>query len=269
MTKFLSHTILSHPTWGLLIAKASSSSCSTWNGSLRERRLNYGRSRSSISWFGREKTRSWNSRRASSREVTHTTTVGVTETQTRELAASLGLKTGKMASLNAELSGKFAIQTSLTEQRSVSDVLAFRNDGPRSYRLYALWSVRHDIYVKRLEVPMAEIPDSLKSGSWVDSRRTPLYNVSFTQAPAVTVTFRSGRSGRPHRRRLDCRLIEVLTSISLVRHVGAQCRRRSAGGTWRSCGRVDAPSARSRRRRSRGRCYADATARRGRGGVSN
>ena len=177
MTKFLSHPILSHPTWGFSIHESFVLLVLYLEWKLKRKAFELREIQIQHFLVWQEKTRSWNSRRERASEVTHTTTVGVTETQTRELAASLGLKTGKMASLNAELSGKFAIQTSLTEQRSVSDVLAFRNDGPRSYRLYTLWSVRHDIYVKRLEVPMAEIPDSLKSGEGVEERPVRLAGV--------------------------------------------------------------------------------------------
>ena len=80
-------------------------------------------------------------------------TWGISETQTRELAQSLGLKLGKTGALTGELSSKFGIATTISEQRSVTDTVKLSNDGTRTYRLYARWFVRHEITVHRLESP--------------------------------------------------------------------------------------------------------------------
>lgn len=86
-------------------------------------------------------------------EQSYSTTYGLSETQSRELAQSLGLKLGNAGALTGELARKFGIATTISEQRSVTDTVTLRNDGIRVYRLYARWFVRHEITVQRLEIP--------------------------------------------------------------------------------------------------------------------
>jgi hypothetical protein len=86
-------------------------------------------------------------------EQSYSITSGISETQTRELAQSLGLKLGKAGVLTGELSSKFGIATTVSEQRTVTDTVTLRNDGTQTYRLYARWFVQHEIIVQRLEMP--------------------------------------------------------------------------------------------------------------------
>jgi hypothetical protein len=87
------------------------------------------------------------------REQSYSMTFGISETQTRELTQSLGLKFGKAGALTGELSSKFGIAATISEQRSATDTVTLRNDGTRGYRLYARWFVRHEISVERLDMP--------------------------------------------------------------------------------------------------------------------
>jgi hypothetical protein len=124
-----------------------------------------------------------------SHELAYTTTCGVSATQTTELAQSLGLKVGQAAQLAGQLSSKFAIQAALTEQRTVTETVTLRNDGPRAYRLYARWSIRHDVTVSRILTP----PGHRRQGSLKEDieRRAhvQLYRLSFTASPTAVLTY--------------------------------------------------------------------------------
>ena len=52
-----------------------------------------------------------------------------------------------------ELSNKFGIATTISEQQSLTNTVTLRNDGAQAYRLYARWFVHHEITVQRLELP--------------------------------------------------------------------------------------------------------------------
>ena len=129
-------------------------------------------------------------------EQSYSVTFGISETQTRELAQSLGLKLGKAGALTGELSSKFGIATTISEQRSVTDTVTLRNDGARGYRLYARWFVRHEIIVQRLD--MAEGRDwpateqewqEVLNGAPGAYRRSILCKVGFTSPDNVVLTY--------------------------------------------------------------------------------
>jgi hypothetical protein len=81
-------------------------------------------------------------------------TYGITESQTEELAQSLGFNIGsKSAQISGELSSKFGIQTTLSVQESVTDTITLTNDVLKGYRLFALWSIKHTITVRRVPWP--------------------------------------------------------------------------------------------------------------------
>lgn len=129
-------------------------------------------------------------------EQSYSVTCGVSETQTRELTRSLGLKFGRAGALTGELSTKFGIATTVSEQRSVTDTVMLRNEGTQAYRLYARWFVRHELTVQCLEVPEEqgdreatqnwwEVP----AGAFGSARRRPLCTVSFMSPHTVVLTY--------------------------------------------------------------------------------
>lgn len=129
-------------------------------------------------------------------EQSFSMTCGISETKTRELAQSLGLKLGKGAVLTGELSSKFGIATTISEERTVTDTVTLRNDGAQSYRLYARWFVRHEITVQSLAVPAGL--DWRKAGQgWQEAsngttgpyQRSLLYKVSFTSPANGVLTY--------------------------------------------------------------------------------
>lgn len=130
-------------------------------------------------------------------EQSYSMTCGISETQTRELTRSLGLKFGKLGGLTGELSSKFGIATTISEQRSVTDTVVLRNDGTQTYRLYARWFVRHELTIQRLEI--AEERDSQKTAKeWWNAangpvgpyrRSSPLCQVSFMSPHTVVLTY--------------------------------------------------------------------------------
>ena len=128
-------------------------------------------------------------------EQSYSMTFGISETQTRELAQSLGLKLGKAGGLTRDLSSKFGIATTISEQRSVTDTVTLRNDGTRGYRLYARWFVRHEIIVQRLEMPEGrDWPTTAPEWQEVNGapepyQRSILCRVSFTSPDNVVLTY--------------------------------------------------------------------------------
>jgi hypothetical protein len=129
-------------------------------------------------------------------EQSYSLTCGISETQTRELAQSLGLKLGKAGALTGELSSKFGIATTISEQRSLTDTVTLRNDGTQTYRLYARWFVHHEITVQRLEMPEGQ--DWQGTGQdWQEVlnetigsyRRSLLCKVSFMSPHTVVLTY--------------------------------------------------------------------------------
>lgn len=129
-------------------------------------------------------------------EQSYSMTFGITETQTRELAQSLGLKLGKAGGLTRDLSSKFGIATTISEQRSVTDTVTLRNDGVRGYRLYARWFVRHEIIVQRLDMPEGrDWPateqewQEVLDGAPLPYQRIILCKVSFTSPDNVVLTY--------------------------------------------------------------------------------
>jgi hypothetical protein len=129
-------------------------------------------------------------------EQSYSMTCGISETQTRELTRSLGLKFGKAGVLTGELSSKFGIATTVSEQRSITDTVMLRNEGTQAYRLYARWFVRHELTVQRLEIPEEqgsreamqtrwEVPD----GTLGSPGRSPLCTVSFMSPHTVVLTY--------------------------------------------------------------------------------
>lgn len=129
-------------------------------------------------------------------EQSYSMTYGISETQTRELAQSLGLKLGKAGALTGELSSKFGIATTISEQRSVTDTVTLRNDGAQAYRLYARWFVRHEITIQRLEMPEGQ--DWPRTGQdWQEAlngttgpfRRSVLCKVRFISPSNVVLTY--------------------------------------------------------------------------------
>jgi hypothetical protein len=131
-----------------------------------------------------------------SHEQSYSMTCGISETQTRELTRSLGLKLGKAGGLTGELSSKFGIATTVSEQRSITDTVTLRNEGTQAYRLYARWFVRYELTVQHLEVPEEpgrreaarnwwEAPD----GALGSPGRTPLCAVSFMSPHTVVLTY--------------------------------------------------------------------------------
>jgi len=131
-----------------------------------------------------------------SHEQSYSMMCGISETQTRELAQSLGLKLGKAGALTGELSSKFGIATTISEQRSVTDTVTLRNDGTRAYRLYARWFVRHEITVHRIEIPDGQ--DWPRTGQdWQEAltgtigpyKRSLFCKVSFMSPSNVVLTY--------------------------------------------------------------------------------
>jgi hypothetical protein len=130
-------------------------------------------------------------------EQSYSMTCGISETQTRELTRSLGLKLGKLGALTGELSSKFGIATTISEQQSVTDTVVLRNDGTQAYRLYARWFVRHELTIQRLEI--AEGRDSRETAKeWWNApngpvgpyrRSSPLCQVSFMSPHTVVLTY--------------------------------------------------------------------------------
>jgi hypothetical protein len=132
-------------------------------------------------------------------EQSYSMTCGISETQTRELTRSLGLKLGKAGALTGELSSKFGIATTVSEQLSITDTVMLRNEGTQAYRLYARWFVRHELTVQRLEVPEQqghreatqnwwEVPDGAP-GAPGSPGRSPLCTVSFMSPHTVVLTY--------------------------------------------------------------------------------
>jgi len=129
-------------------------------------------------------------------EQSYSVTFGISETQTRELAQSLGLKLSKAGALTGELSSKFGIATTISEQRSVTDTVTLRNDGARGYRLYARWFVRHEIIVQRLDMPEGRDWPATEQ-EWQEAlngapgayRRSILCKVSFTSPDNAVLTY--------------------------------------------------------------------------------
>jgi hypothetical protein len=121
---------------------------------------------------------------------------GISETQTRELTQSLGLKLGKIGALAGELSTKFGISTTISEQRNVTDTVTLRNDDTQVYRLYARWFVRHEITVERLEITAGQALPTTEQGWWEalngtsgSSKRSPICKVSYTSPSDVMLTY--------------------------------------------------------------------------------
>jgi hypothetical protein len=111
-----------------------------------------------------------------SREVTTTETVGVTQTESSELASSLGLKVGTVAALSSELSAKFGFQTTLIEQRSIQHKSSLVNDTKNSYRRFAIWSVRHEFVVSHIDIAEPDLSDQATIRA---ARRTLLHALSY------------------------------------------------------------------------------------------
>ena len=105
-------------------------------------------------------------------EQSYSMTCGISETQTRELTRSLGLKLRLAGALTGELSSKFGIATTVSEQRSITDTVMLRNEGTQAYRLYARWFVRHELTVQRLEVPDEPARESGRTGGKHRTRRS-------------------------------------------------------------------------------------------------
>jgi hypothetical protein len=129
-------------------------------------------------------------------EQSYSMTCGISETQTRELAQSLGLKLGRAGALTGELSSKFGIATTISEQQSLTHTVTLRNDGAQAYRLYARWFVRHEITVQRLELPdgpawqgTGQDWQDVLNGTAGSYRRSPLYKVSFMSPQTAVLTF--------------------------------------------------------------------------------
>jgi hypothetical protein len=130
-------------------------------------------------------------------EQSYSMTCGISETQTRELTKSLGLKFGKLGALTGELSSKFGIATTISEQRSVTDTVVLRNDGTQAYRLYARWFVRHELTIQRLEIVEGWNLQETAKEWWNASnepvgpyrRGSPLCQVSFMSPHTVVLTY--------------------------------------------------------------------------------
>ena len=129
-------------------------------------------------------------------EQSYSMTFGITETQTRELTQSLGLKLGKTGALTRDLSSKFGIATTISEERSVTDTVTLRNDNARGYRLYARWFVRHEIIVQRLDMPEGrhwpateQEWQEVLDGAPLPYERIILCKVSFTSPDNVVLTY--------------------------------------------------------------------------------
>jgi len=129
-------------------------------------------------------------------EQSYSMTCGISETQTRELTRSLGLKLGHAGALTGELSSKFGIATTVSEQRSITDTVMLRNEGTQAYRLYARWFVRHELTVQRLETPEEQFSQGARRnwGEVSDEtlgslRRSPLCTVSYMSPHTVVLTY--------------------------------------------------------------------------------
>ena len=123
-------------------------------------------------------------------EQSYSMTCGISETQTRELAQSLGLKLGKVGALTGELSSKFGIATTISEQRSLTDTVTLHNDGAQSYRLYARWFVRHELSIQRLETTEGQgTGQEWWNGPVGPYARIPLCQVSFMSPHTVVLTY--------------------------------------------------------------------------------
>lgn len=129
-------------------------------------------------------------------EQSYSMTYGISETQTRELSQSLGLKLGKAGALTGELETKFGIATTISEQRSITDTVTLRNDGTQAYRLYARWFVCHEITIQRLEMPAGRDWPKTEQG-WHEAlngttaafKHSPLCKVRFVSPSNVVLTF--------------------------------------------------------------------------------
>jgi len=89
-------------------------------------------------------------------EHSYTTECGITNRETSELAANLGIDIGApLGSRSTQLSAKCGIEVSLTEQRRVTSTLRLRNDEREVDRLYAVWLVQHDISIHRVDAAFA------------------------------------------------------------------------------------------------------------------
>lgn len=129
-------------------------------------------------------------------EQSYSMTCGISETQTRELTRSLGVKLGLAGALTGELSSKFGIATTVSEQRSMTDTVMLRNEGTQAYRLYARWFVRHELTVQRLEIPEEQASQGVRQNWWEapdgtlgSPRRSPLCTVSYMSPHTVVLTY--------------------------------------------------------------------------------
>jgi hypothetical protein len=121
-------------------------------------------------------------------EHSYSMTFGISETQSRELGQSLGLKLGKEIKLTGELSSKFGIAATISEQQSVTDTVTLRNSGTHAYRLYARWFVRHEIKVQRIEIPEGIDWQEILKGTSGPYERTILCKVSFMSPASAVLT---------------------------------------------------------------------------------
>lgn len=119
----------------------------------------------------------------------YSTTYGVTETQTRELTRSLGLKTGSRVPLTADMSNKFGIQTTFNKQSNITRSITLSNKGSRGHRLYALWFVRDRFAVYHLGVPDGSNWQDVVKGSVDPTERTLVHQIEFTSTQDPLPTY--------------------------------------------------------------------------------
>lgn len=127
----------------------------------------------------------------SSHEWQYTLTTGVTESQTRELGAALGIKAPTPAALSGSLSAKFSLQLSLTTQETRTKTLTLRNDSASKYQRYARWSIVDRLDIVSLE-PLSRQPSYLQqllAGDAAPARERRIFAVELLDSSSPNLTW--------------------------------------------------------------------------------